>query len=76
MNNLEKAKEFYLKAANADENEKTTPEFLFKAALVAENLNQFEEAYDLYSRIKNEFKTYGDSKQIDKYIARVNVTKK
>lgn len=76
MNNLEKAKDFYLKAANADENEKTTPEFLFKAALVAENLNQFEEAFDLYSRIKNEFKTYGDTKQIDKYIARVNVTKK
>lgn len=76
MKNYEKALDLYLEAADADENEKTTPEFLFKAALVAEELKDFEQANELYTRIKNEFKQFGDMKSIDKYIARVNVTKK
>lgn len=76
MKNYPKAMDYYLEAAEMDDNEKTAPMYMFKAAQVAEQTKDLEKAHELYTRIKNEFKQYGDQKQIDKYIARVNVTKK
>jgi len=60
----------YEEAAGINENERTTPEFLFKAALVAEHLKDFPKATELYERIRDNFSQFGQQKAIDKYIAR------
>lgn len=70
LKNYKAAKELYLKAAKKNENEKTTPENLFKAALVAEKLNQKGEAFDLYTQIDNEYPNFSQVKQVSKYISR------
>lgn len=67
--------DLYIDAAERRENEKTTPEYLFKAALCAEKTGDFEQAKELYTRIKDNYLTFSNQKVIDKYIARVNKTK-
>lgn len=62
----------YEKAAGMNENEKTTPEYLFKAALVAEQLKKFDKATEFYTRIRDEFSAFAQQKAIDKYIARAS----
>lgn len=60
----------YEKAAATNENEKTTPEYLFKAALVAEHMNNFEKATELYTKIRDGYTMFSQQKAIEKYIAR------
>ena len=42
LKKYDEALELYVEAAELNENEKTSPEYLFKAGLVAEKLNDFE----------------------------------
>lgn len=70
LKNYKDAKALYLKAAKKDVNEKTTPENLFKAALVAEKLNDKAEAFELYTRIEKEYPGFANQKAIAKYISR------
>lgn len=69
------ALEKYETAANTNENEKTTPDYLFKAALVAEQLKDFEKAKALYERIRDNYTQFSQQKAIEKYIARAGNTK-
>ena len=71
MKKYKEALEMYEEAAAKNENEKTTPEFLFKAGLVAEELGNFEKATELYTQIKENYTTFSSQKTIDKYVARV-----
>jgi tetratricopeptide (TPR) repeat protein len=52
MKNYKEALGLYEEAASKNENEKTSPEFLFKAGLVAEELGDFEKATELYTKLK------------------------
>lgn len=61
----------YESAAALNENDKTTPEFLFKAGLVAEELKDFGKATELYERIRDNYSNFSQAKAIEKYIARV-----
>ena len=70
LKQYKEAKKLYLKAANKNINDKSTPENLFKAALVAEKLNLKKEANELYTQIDNEYPNYGSIKAISKYITR------
>lgn len=70
LKNFKAAKELYLKAAKQNENDKTTPENLFKAAMVAEKLSQKEEAFNLYTQIENDYPNFASQKQVSKYISR------
>lgn len=70
LKQYKEAKKLYLKAANKNINDKSTPENLFKAALVAEKLNLKKEANELYTKIDNEYPNYGSIKAISKYITR------
>jgi tetratricopeptide (TPR) repeat protein len=70
LKKYEEALELYIEAAELNENEKTSPEYLFKAGLVAEELKDFERASELYTRIKSNYLNFSNSKAIDKYIAR------
>lgn len=75
MKNFEKAGEKYLKAAGMNENEMTTPMYLFKAGLVAEKLKDFEKAVECYTTIKDDYAAYASQKSIEKYIARASSKK-
>ncbi|MES2590053.1 MAG: tetratricopeptide repeat protein [Bacteroidota bacterium] len=75
MGKHKEAMELYLDAANKVDNEKTTPEYLFKAGLCAEELKDFEKASELYTKIKDNYLVYSNTKTIDKYIARVKNNK-
>ena len=71
LGNYKEAKDLYMEAADKNDNEKTSPEFLFKAALCAEELKDNKGAEELYVRIKENYLSFSQQKSIDKYIARV-----
>jgi tetratricopeptide (TPR) repeat protein len=70
MKEFEKAGEKYLEAAGVNENEMTTPMYLFKAGLIAEKVKDFEKAKECYTKIKEDYAQFGSQKSIEKYIAR------
>jgi tetratricopeptide (TPR) repeat protein len=70
MKKYEDAAKMYMEAAEKNDNEMTTPTYLFKAALVAEELKDFEKATELYKRIKADYPSFSSSKQIEKYLSR------
>lgn len=72
MGNLSEAMSLYEEAAKLNENENTSPMYMFKAALVAEELKDFEKATSLYEGIRDNYSTFAQQKAIDKYIARVS----
>lgn len=65
------AYDLYLDAADADDNEWTTPTYLFKAGQVAEELKDYAGAKEAYERIQKDYNMFAQQKQLDKYIARV-----
>jgi tetratricopeptide (TPR) repeat protein len=69
MNETQQAANFYLKAADFDDNEITAPVFLMKAAWTYEILENYDEAVNMYTRIKKEFPKSQEARDIDKYIA-------
>ncbi|GIV28785.1 MAG: hypothetical protein KatS3mg027_2599 [Bacteroidia bacterium] len=71
LNKPEEGIKFYLKAANDKINNFTTPLFLKKAALALESQKRYKEALELYERIKKEFVTSNEARDIEKYIVRV-----
>ncbi|MBI1837087.1 MAG: tetratricopeptide repeat protein [Flavobacteriia bacterium] len=75
LGNNDEALDLYLEAAKSNENELTTPMYLFKAALVAENLKEFEKASELYIQIKENYTEFARQKTIEKYIARTKNVK-
>ncbi len=72
LKKYEQALELYMKAADADDNEFTSPMYLFKAGGCADQLDKFDEAIEIYTRIKDDYPTFANSKTIDKYIARAS----
>jgi len=72
MGNYKSAVEKYTDAAERETNEMTTPNYLFKAGLCAEELKDFEAALEFYQQIKDDFPNAAQKKTIDKYIARVS----
>jgi predicted negative regulator of RcsB-dependent stress response len=73
MGKFKDALGMYEDAAAKNENEFTTPEYLFKAGLVAEmELKDFAKATELYEKIRDNYATYAQQKAIDKYIARAS----
>ena len=60
---------FYLKAAEQNINNFTTPIFLKKAAMANENKANYADAVKLYERIKNEFAETTEGKDVEKYIS-------
>lgn len=76
MKKYEEAAELYIKAADKDENDFTTPSYLFKAAFCAEKVNDFETALHLYQKIENNYPEFANQKSIKKYIARATKTTK
>jgi TolA-binding protein len=72
LGNYDEAESYYKKAANASENEFTTPEYLKKLGLVQEQLGNYKEAAKSYTRIKDKYAESEVGRDIEKYIAKAN----
>ncbi len=71
LNRMDEALKFYLKAAEKNSNNFTTPIYLKKAAFVYELMNNYAEALSTYERIKREYPRSNEAKEIEKSIAKV-----
>jgi tetratricopeptide (TPR) repeat protein len=63
----------YKKAYGMNDNEFTKPVYLQKAAILAETMGKLQDALALYKQIKSEFPNSTEGRNIDKYIARIEV---
>lgn len=70
LGNTDEAISYYIKAAEKNVNNFTSPLFLKKAAMANETKGEYEMAVKLYERIKNEFSESTEANQMDKYIGR------
>lgn len=70
LGDYETAFKYYKKALKSEENEFTTPIYLMKAGLVAEELGKGKDAADYYSKIKKEYPNSAQARNIEKYIKR------
>lgn len=73
LGEVDKAITYYLKAADYNKNSMTTPIYLIKAGYAYESVKEYQKALDVYKRVKKDFSTSNESRNIDKYIARVEV---
>jgi predicted negative regulator of RcsB-dependent stress response len=60
----------YLEAADMSDNDFTTPTYLKKAGLCAEEVNDYEMAATCYQRIKDDYSQFANQNQIERYLAR------
>ena len=72
LKKYEDAANKYLEAADVLENELTTPMYLMKAGLCAEEIKNFPKAAEIYQRIVDDFPGYAGQYQIDKYLSRAS----
>ena len=70
LGNKEEAANYYMKAANASDNEFTAPIYLMKAGQAFELLSNNKKALEAYNRIKENYKKSAEGRVIDKYITR------
>lgn len=67
---ISEAADCYSEAAELNKNDFTTPLFLMKAGWAYELNSEFTKAVSVYERIKFEFPSSNEAREIDKYIAR------
>lgn len=70
LNDYDNAASYYMDAADKDNNEFTSPTFLFKAGLTYEILKKYDKALDVYQRIQDDYKNSNEAVGIEKYISR------
>ena len=71
LGNTAEALNYYKKASNQNKNDFTGPMFRLKAGFAAEQLGQTDVALDLYKSIKTDFPSSQESRNVEKYIARL-----
>ncbi|PID70132.1 MAG: hypothetical protein CSA39_03190 [Flavobacteriales bacterium] len=70
LNQPEEALEYYLKAAQHEENDFSTPLFLQKAGQTAMQLKDYAKAEELFGKIKNQYPNSAEGQNIDMYLNR------
>lgn len=75
LNDVENAISYYEKAAQHNENNLTSPIYLFKAGLAYEDNMDFTSAEAKYKMIKDNYPDSREAQTIEKYIARVEALK-
>ena len=63
---------YYEKALNLDDNEFTTPRFLYKAGVTAMELSEYGKALQYFQRIKDDYPTSAEAESIDALIGMAN----
>ena len=66
----------YYKSASAADNEFTAPIYLMKLGLLQEDLGKYSNALETYKKIKDNYKSSNEGRQIDKYITRAEIESK
>jgi tetratricopeptide (TPR) repeat protein len=69
LGKTEDAISYYIKAANMNSNDFTSPIALMKAGKAYESMNNFAEAVKVYEQIKTDHPDSREGKEIDKYLA-------
>jgi len=76
LNKKEEAVEEYKKAGtHFDKDDILSPEYLFRAGYLYESMGKNKEAIEMYQLIKDKYPTSQRGHDIDKYLARLGVTK-
>jgi tetratricopeptide (TPR) repeat protein len=73
LENTDEALVFYNKAVTSSENDFTAPIYLMKVGLVQEKNGEYKKALDAYKKIEKEYPNTSEGRQIQKYIARVEM---
>jgi len=68
INQPEQALEYYQKAANKKDNDFTSPLFLYKAGMTAMELQKFDKAESLFTKIKDNYPTSDQGRDVEKFI--------
>lgn len=68
LNKVEQALEYYVKAAESNKNDMTTPRFLLKAGQVAMQSGKKDKALEYFTNIKENFDTTPEAQNIDALI--------
>src|SRR5690606_37910371 len=68
LNQPNEALEYYLKAANHNKNDFTTPRFSYKAGLMALQLGKKEEALKLFTLVKEEYRSSPEAMNVAYFI--------
>ena len=63
---------YYEKAANFSDNQNYTPYFLFKTGLAYEKAKKYADAKKLYEKIRDQYPSSEEGRDIEKYIARAS----
>lgn len=73
---METAAEYYKKAVEeSEENDFTTPQYLFRLGMTYEMMENYDKALDAYTKIENQYPESFISQNIKKYIARAESKK-
>jgi tetratricopeptide (TPR) repeat protein len=76
LNKKDEAAEQYKKAGTYfDKDDMFSPEYLFRAGYLYESMGKTQEAIDMYQMIKDKYPNTQRGFDIDKYLARLGVTK-
>jgi tetratricopeptide (TPR) repeat protein len=73
LGETERAIKHYKKAYSMTDNELTSPVYMMKAATLLESTDELEDALSIYKEIKDKYPESAEGRNIDKYIARVEV---
>ena len=73
LNRADEAIEMYVKAAATNENTFTTPMYLMKAGIGYEMKGDFAKALDTYQKIRKEYFTSNEGREVEKSIARAEL---
>ena len=76
INQPEDGYEYYVKAANARDNNFTTPYYLMKAGNIAMELERYNDAEKHFTRIKEEYTKSEEAKSINIFIQRAQLAQK
>lgn len=75
LEEMEKAMDYYIRAADKSPNNFTSPIYLMRAGEVAEALGNKKKALALYERVRADYKATAEGQAAEKYIARVTASK-
>ncbi|TWF42627.1 tetratricopeptide repeat protein [Chitinophaga polysaccharea] len=75
MNKTAEGIEAYKKAAHYNDNELTSPVYLFRAGQALEKAGKAQEAITIYKEIKEKFPLTNEGREMDKYLARLGDVK-
>lgn len=75
LEKMDKALDYYIRAADKSPNNFTSPIYLMRAGELAESLGNNKKALELYKRVRADYKATAEGQAAEKYIARVTASK-